>query len=127
MRWGLFNVSTSILAFISGLPFGPIGVASAYSISECVRTPILWWLIGRSGPVRHRDLINVIGPHLAGALASVLTVGLLHRWLLAHSIGGIADLAACFCLSYAVSLAIVALFPACRGDMWRYARSVRGG
>ncbi|MCA1479484.1 lipopolysaccharide biosynthesis protein [Bradyrhizobium sp. NBAIM08] len=126
MRWGLFNVSTSILAFICGLPFGPVGVASAYSISECVRTPILWWLIGRRGPVRHRDLMVVVGPHLAGALASVVTVSLLHRWLLARSIGGIPELAACFCLSYAVSLTTVALFPACRGEMWRYAQSIRG-
>ncbi|RZN12573.1 hypothetical protein CWO91_03590 [Bradyrhizobium genosp. SA-3] len=71
--------------------------------------------------------MKVVGPHLAGALVSVVIVCLLHRWLLARSIGGIPDLAACFCLSYAVSLTIIALFPACRGEIWRYARSVRGG
>lgn len=127
MRWGVFNVSTSIFAFLCGLPFGPIGVASAYSISECVRTPILWWLVGRSGPVRHQDLIRVVGPHLAGALASLLSVCLLHRWLLARLIDGIPDLAASVCVSYAVSLTVVALFPGCHGEMWRYAHSVRRG
>lgn len=126
MRWGLFSVSTSVLAFIGGLPFGPIGVASAYSISECVRTPILWWLIGRSGPVRHRDLMNVIGPHLAGAVASVVAVHLLHRWLLARSIGAVPDLVACFCLSYAVSFMIVALFPASREEIRRYVPGFSG-
>lgn len=120
MRWGFFSATTSVLAFICGLPYGPIGVATAYSISECVRTPILWWLVGRSGPVRHRDVMKVVGPHLAGAIASVVAVDLLHRWLLAQSIEAVPDLAACFCVSYAVSFAIVALFPLSRGELWRY-------
>ncbi|SPP99440.1 protein of unknown function [Bradyrhizobium vignae] len=34
MRWSPFNVSTSILAFICGLPFGPVGVASGHMRSR---------------------------------------------------------------------------------------------
>lgn len=120
MRWGFFGASTSVLAFICGLPFGPIGVASAYSISECVRTPILWWLVGRSGPVRHPDVMKVVGPHLTGAIASVMAAYLLHRWLLARSIDALPDLVACFCASYAVSFLIVSLFPVSRGEIRRY-------
>lgn len=121
MRWGLFVAATSIAAFLCGLPFGPIGVATAYSISECLRTPILWWLVGRNGPVGHRDVIKVIGPHLTGALVSIAGASLLHHWLIARAVGDLPNLAACFCLSYALSLAAVSLFPAGRSEIKRYA------
>jgi PST family polysaccharide transporter len=123
MRWGFFSAGTSVLAFAGGLPFGPIGVASAYSISECFRTPILWWLVGRTGPVRHRDATTVIIPHVAGALASTASVYLLHRWMVARSVNDLQDLVACFLLSYAVNVLIVSLFPTCRQEMRRYISS----
>ncbi len=126
MRWGFFSASASVLAFACGLPFGPVGVACAYSVSECLRTPILWWLVGRSGPVGHRDVMKVIGPHFAGAVASVAAAYLLHRWLVAHFVVSLWDLAACFCLSYAVSFAIVALFPVSRREIRRYAPRLAG-
>lgn len=120
MRWGMFSAVTSMLAFACGLHFGPVGVASAYSLSECLRTPILWWLVGRDGPIRHRDVIRVIGPHLAGAVASVAAAHLLHLWLLMRSIDAVPDLMACVCMSYAVSFMIVSLFPVSRGEIRRY-------
>ncbi|MCA6125515.1 lipopolysaccharide biosynthesis protein [Bradyrhizobium sp. WSM 1704] len=123
MRWGMFSALTSMLAFACGLHFGPVGVASAYSLSECLRTPMLWWLVGRDGPIRHRDVIKVIGPHLVGAIASVAAALLLHRWLLMQSIDAVPNLAACFCMSYAVSFLIVALFPVSRDEIRRYVPS----
>jgi PST family polysaccharide transporter len=130
MRWGLFSASTSVIAFVCGLPFGPVGVASAYSISECLRTPFLWWLVGRQGPIGHRDVVTVIGPHLTGAIASVAAAHVLHRWMAAQSLGDLWNLAACLCLSYAISFLIVVLFPGSRQEIWRYvprlvSRSIR--
>ncbi len=44
-------------AFLSGLPFGPVGVALAYSLSGLfVIMPILYSIAGRSGPVSTKDL-----------------------------------------------------------------------
>ncbi|MFB9268765.1 lipopolysaccharide biosynthesis protein [Bradyrhizobium erythrophlei] len=120
MRWGFFSASASILAFVCGLPFGPVGVATAYSVSECLRTPILWWLVGRRGPVGHRDVMKVIAPHFAGAIASVAATYFLHSWLVARFVHDLWDLAACFCLSYAVSFVIIALFPVSRREIRRY-------
>src|SRR5262249_5688415 len=121
MRWGFISAATSVAAFLCGLPFGPIGVASAYSISECLRTPALWWLVGRSGPVGHRDAARVIVPHLAAAVASIVGVYLLHHWMIARLFGDLPNLLACFALSYALSLVVVALFPAGRHEIKRYA------
>ena len=44
-------------SFIAGLPFGPAGVAIAYS-SSCllIQLPIFYWLVGRRGPVSTADL-----------------------------------------------------------------------
>jgi O-antigen/teichoic acid export membrane protein len=50
----------TLLAFVVGLPFGPLGVAIAFSASGLLfRLPILYHLAGRSGPVRTADLWRV--------------------------------------------------------------------
>ena len=121
MKWGLFVATTSAIAFVFGLPYGPVGVAAAYSISECVRTPILWWLVGRTGPVAHRDVIQSIAPHLAGAVASIVGVHLLRDFMVARLAGDLPTLLACFGLSYTLSLLVIATFPSGRREMNRYA------
>ena len=46
-----------VASFIAGLPFGPAGVAISYSAScLLIQLPILYYLVGRSGPVRAGDL-----------------------------------------------------------------------
>ena len=51
---------SSLIIFVSylvGLPFGPVGVALAFSIiGLCVRIPIWYCIAGRSGPVTTSDL-----------------------------------------------------------------------
>jgi hypothetical protein len=47
------------------LPFGPVGVAIAFSISSLlVRLPIYYFSVGRRGPVRTADLWRVFFRHL---------------------------------------------------------------
>jgi len=46
-----------VASFVAGLPFGPAGVAIAYSASCLIlQMPVLFWLAGRSGPVSTADL-----------------------------------------------------------------------
>jgi O-antigen/teichoic acid export membrane protein len=48
---------SSIISFIVGLPFGPTGVAIAFSVSGLViRLPVVYYTSGRTGPVRTADL-----------------------------------------------------------------------
>lgn len=78
-RWGVFNMITSIAAFAIGLPWGAIGVAAAYALSDIlIRMPVLWWWVGRAGPVRHRDLFEIVKP-FAFALAGTLAALYLYR------------------------------------------------
>lgn len=47
----------TVMSFIVGLPFGPAGVAIAFSVSGClVRLPVLYYLCGRQGPVSSSEL-----------------------------------------------------------------------
>jgi len=49
--------SITVLAFVVGLPFGPIGVAMAFSTScVFVQLPITYWIAGRNQLVTTKDL-----------------------------------------------------------------------
>jgi PST family polysaccharide transporter len=59
------NACAIVLSFIIGLPFGPVGVAIAFSVSNLlVRIPIYYYSVGRRGPVSTRDLWRVFFRHL---------------------------------------------------------------
>jgi O-antigen/teichoic acid export membrane protein len=76
LQWGLIGGSISIGSIIIGLPWGAIGVATSYSLMNlCVREPLLFWFVGRSGPVRTTDFYRAIAPSIA---ASVCVVGVLY-------------------------------------------------
>ena len=95
-RWGVFNMVTSVMAFAIGLPWGAIGVAAAYAISDVlIRMPVLWWWVGKAGPVRHRDLLSIVWPFTVALAGTLAGLGALRFW------GGITGLfglifAACF-------------------------------
>ncbi|TIU25144.1 MAG: lipopolysaccharide biosynthesis protein, partial [Mesorhizobium sp.] len=73
MRWGIITAVTSVLAFAIGLPYGALGVAVVYAVSEYLRTPFLWLYVGKAGPLRASHVLYaatpfVLGAHLALAL-----------------------------------------------------------
>ncbi|HWX14998.1 MAG TPA: lipopolysaccharide biosynthesis protein [Chthoniobacterales bacterium] len=59
------NACAIVLSFLAGLPYGPVGVAIAFSVSSLfVRVPILYFMAGRRGPVKTADLWMVFFRHL---------------------------------------------------------------
>ncbi len=81
-RWGLTGSSIIIAGIIVGLPWGAIGVATSYSITILfIATPLLFWFVGRQGPVRTIDFYHAIIP--AGS-AALLVLGVLfgfRQWM----------------------------------------------
>lgn len=69
--------SLTIAAFVAGLPFGPLGVAMAYSAASIlVIMPILFYLCGRQGPVTTADLWRAVLRHAPlWAVSYVATAG----------------------------------------------------
>jgi PST family polysaccharide transporter len=79
LAWGGMGGGILTLAIVAGLPWGARGVAASYAIaSSMVVTPLLFWYVGRRGPVRVGDLWKSLIPALLSS-AAVLGVTLLLR------------------------------------------------
>lgn len=114
MLWGVCASVTCIISFIVGLPYGPIGVAVAYTVGEYIRTPILWWYVTRRGPIRPSAVIRVGLPHFLGVLASLAAVACARALLPPDPalVLGVSLVA-----SFAASLLVVAALPLGRGTI----------
>ncbi|MCC7251277.1 lipopolysaccharide biosynthesis protein [Hyphomicrobium sp.] len=122
-RLGLFGAVTTVASFVAGLPWGPVGVAAAYAISDYViRLPVIWASAGREGPVTARDLCTMAAPHvLATATAATVLLAL-------KPLADMPDALTCGILvglSYAVYLGFLVLFPEKRGYLFRNAEFIR--
>jgi len=104
-RWGLFASTTTILAFVTGLHWGAVGVAAAYTLTEYgLRLPGLYWYMGKVSPVRTRDFVGVQGPLLIAAALSWATT----RFFFAGIFGlnGIALIASAIGVSYLMAASL---------------------
>ena len=75
--WGVATAGFAISAFSIGIAWGAVGVAIAYAIAEYIKTPILWWYVGRRGPVRFAHVLEAAWPFLIGAHLVVLLLSLI--------------------------------------------------
>lgn len=122
-RIGLFGAVTTVAAFVAGMPWGPVGVAAAYALSDyLVRLPVIWASAGREGPVSARDLYVMAGPH---ALATLTAAALLLALKSHVDAGNILTCAALGVVSYAVYLAVLMLFAEKRAYLFRNAEFLR--
>ncbi|PYN89700.1 MAG: lipopolysaccharide biosynthesis protein [Candidatus Rokuibacteriota bacterium] len=81
-RWGLIGCTLTVASIIVGLPWGAVGVAASYSLTSLVVViPLLFWFVGRSGPVRARDIYRTIGLSLAMVPIVMVTLFLVRRSL----------------------------------------------
>jgi PST family polysaccharide transporter len=71
MRWGLFSAVCQLVALIAGLPFGLIGVATAYTIVMFgLFVPTLVYA-GRPVGIGVKDVLSVVGPQTVAGLGAV--------------------------------------------------------
>lgn len=100
-RWGIIGGAIAILAIVAGLPWGPVGVAIAYASTDVLlRTPILFALVGRQGPVTARDLYRaMLLPGTAAGVALVAIAGLRASGLVTSAWVGVAIAVALAALS----------------------------
>ena len=90
----VINSCAIVLSFLAGLPFGPVGVAIAFSLSNLlVRIPIYYFNAGRRGPVRTSDLWRIFFRHLP-LWAIVFSVTWVARALVVN-LGPLAQLLIC--------------------------------
>ena len=105
---GLFGTVMNIAAFVIGLRWGAIGVATAYAISEYLKAPGIWWLVTREGPIRAGPMARASLPHLGAAFLSLGAVVALQVYLSAPPL---VLLATALASAYAITLALLVLTP----------------
>ena len=110
-HWGMIGGAIAVVSILAGLPWGATGVAASYAITDlCVTTPLLFWYLGRRGPVRGRDVYLTIGPSLCAAVCSLIVVLLSRPWLERFSQLSV-RLAMAFAMTLSVSLIVLGLMP----------------
>ncbi len=81
-RWGIIGGSIASVAIVTGLRWGAVGVAASYAISDLLlTTPLLFWYVGRQGPVRAGDFYRTIAPCMCASLSALVVLVLCRGWL----------------------------------------------
>jgi O-antigen/teichoic acid export membrane protein len=73
-RWGLVEIGMRVLSIVAGLPWGAKGVALGIVIRMFIEAPILFWFVGRKGPVSARDLYSGMASSSLAFLASLIAL-----------------------------------------------------
>ena len=103
------NSCALVLSFIAGLPYGPVGVAIAFSVSSLVvRLPLWYFMVGRRGPVRTSDLWGVFFRHLPVWVVVFFVTWLTH--ILAVSLSPLAQLLVCTPVGLGAGAAFICIF-----------------
>jgi PST family polysaccharide transporter len=105
MRWGVFSVAFQLVALAAGIPFGPVGVAAAYTVATfCLFVPALTYA-GRPLGIGVQDVLRAVGPQTVAALATV-AIGFAARRLFLDDYSQIARFAISVPICVAVYLAV---------------------
>jgi len=73
LRWSLINAPISVLSILAGVPWGVTGVAASFSIGRVfIALPLLFWFVGRTGPVRMSDFYRLLAPFTGASVCSLL-------------------------------------------------------
>lgn len=111
-RWGVINSALVVSAFFIGLPWGAIGVARAYALTDTfLLLPILIYLTGRSGPVSSVSIVRTVLPY--GLCAGLAIIALMAIPLFAH-LSYVQLLTVSVIASYVIFVGVLAVFPASR-------------
>jgi polysaccharide transporter, PST family len=120
---GLFGAVTTVASFIAGMPWGPVGVAAAYAISDyVVRLPVIWGCAGNRGPVTVRDLYAMAAPHALSTAVAAAVLFALEPFVETPN----ALICACLvAVSYTAYVAFLMLFPEKRAYLFQNAEFIR--
>ena len=113
LRWSLINAPISILAVLAGMPWGVFGVAASWALSRIlVANPLLFWFVGRKGPVRTADFYRLLAPFTAASMVSFVACFGFRRFVVINN--PLIGIVACGVVVGLTTLLVLALLPAGR-------------
>jgi PST family polysaccharide transporter len=109
LRWGIISSILIVLSFIVGLPYGPLGVATAYgAVTWAIIVPCMWYA-GRSAGIGLKFIFNAVSKNIASGLGSIaISYVLLENFLFFESALGNLIVGCCIIFStYAVLILLM--------------------
>jgi PST family polysaccharide transporter len=115
-QWGLIGGTIAIVAIVAGLPWGAVGVAASYACARVfLADPLLYWFVGRSGPVRMSDFYRAIAPVTCASLCALLATLAFRHWNTLNS--PLLGLLVAAFITGATTLAVLFIIPAGRAAL----------
>ncbi len=113
LYWSIISAPLSILSIVVGLPWGATGVAASYSLTRIFVThPLMYWFVGRTGPVRTKDFYKLLAPFVLSSTAGIFAcLAFRHFFKLGNPAIG---LTVCGSLIVMTSLLVLLLIPSGR-------------
>ena len=81
LRWGIFASSITVFAFVIGLPWGTVGVATSYTTINLLATPLLYHFVSRKGPISTLDICKAVINPVCITLTVIVALALLRAYL----------------------------------------------
>jgi PST family polysaccharide transporter len=123
LRASLISSAIGVLAIVAGVPFGATGVAVSYAVSLIVvRCPILFWLVGRRGPVGMADLYRLLAAPSLATVAAAAAVWVARGLGAVDALPPVAEVACFGALACVASLVVYVCHPDSRrvlGSLFR--------
>jgi PST family polysaccharide transporter len=117
LYWSLITAPLSILSIVVGLPWGALGVAASYSLVRVfVTNPLMYWFVGRTGPVRTMDFYRLMAPFLLASIVGILAcLAFRHFFIVSNPVFGVA---ACGGLIAGANLLVLSVTASGRAALW---------
>jgi O-antigen/teichoic acid export membrane protein len=113
LRWGMVGPPIIILSIVAGIPWGATGVALSYSATfVCIIMPVLFWFVGRTGPVSASDVYGAIAPMLFASVSGLAAAAAV-RWSMSD-VGPFVGIVVCGAVCIATTLLVLIAIPAGR-------------
>jgi len=112
-KLGMITGPITVVSILLGLHWGAIGVAIAYvCIRLSISDPLVYWFVGRKGPVRTKDFYVTMAPIAGASLAGGLACVAFRIWV--NPANRLVGLASCGAIMAVGTLLVLGLLPAGR-------------
>ncbi len=122
-RLSMFFGPVTIASIVAGLPWGAVGVAASYVTAQLILVNILYWYVGRRGPVRTMDFYRAIAPFAAASLSALAACIALRHWQ--HPVNALGGIIVCTVVTLLTTILVLAVIPAGRNGLKDAGRSIQ--
>jgi O-antigen/teichoic acid export membrane protein len=123
-QWGLISGPIIMGSIVVGLPWGAVGVAASYAITRVlIVDPLLYWFVGRQGPVRTKDFYLTIAPFVLASVCALLASLAFRNWVGVNN--GLLTVFLCCVITIGTTFVTLAIIPAGRRALVDVKKSIR--